>query len=66
MPYSLQGRDFDHLSHPLFYDYARRDAFALGAEPEIFDEFPPKKLEGLDQFGRWCPLPNRNSRILEL
>ena len=69
---SLVGRDFDYLDHPLFFDYARGalaagvgEAGLLDDEPELLVEFPPKVLAGLDAGGRWCPLPNRASRMLE-
>jgi hypothetical protein len=70
---SLQARDYDYLNHPLFFDYARgalaedhAEMFGLAVDQEILREFPPKKLQGLDACGRWRPLPNRVSRILEL
>jgi hypothetical protein len=69
---SLQARDFDYLEHPMFYPYARGIMAARIGEPGLWDdeelqkEFPAKKLPGLDAQGRWCPLPNRASKILEL
>jgi hypothetical protein len=70
---SLEGRDFDYLDHPEFFTYARgalaagtAGAFGLTADEEIFAEFPPKRLPGLNAHGCWRPLPNRVSRILKL
>jgi hypothetical protein len=70
---SLQARDFDYLEHPLFGDYARGLLAAgvgqvglLEDEPGLLREFPPKPLPGLDAQGRWRPLPNRASQVLEL
>jgi hypothetical protein len=70
---SLQARDFDYLNHPLLFDYARGMLAAgvvgeagLLADAEVLAEFPPRPLPGLDAQGRWHPLPNRASRLLEL
>jgi len=69
---SLQGRDFDYLGHPLFYDYARGAMAAahLGEtgllnDRKLLVEYPPKLLAGLDEQGRWRPLPNRTSQLIE-
>jgi len=69
--YSLQGRDFDYLGHPLLYDYCRGAMAAQFGEAGVWEdrqllaEFPPKPLPGLDEQGRWRPLPNRDSRLIE-
>jgi hypothetical protein len=69
--YSLQARDFDYLGHPLFFDYCRGAMAAhlgeagLWDDRELLAEFPPKALPGLDEQGRWRPLPNRESRLIE-
>jgi|SRR5262249_12487698 len=68
---SLQARDFDCLSHPLIFDYARgimadpRTHEDLRMDPTLLAEFPPKELAGLDEHGRWRPLRHRESRLLE-
>ena len=69
--YSLQARDYDYLGHPLFFDFARGAMAAhlgeacLWDDRELLAEFPPKPLPGLDELGRWRPLPNRASRLIE-
>ena len=70
--YSLQGRDFDYLGHPLFFDYARGVMASshvgergLHIDAELVAEFPAKELPGLDELGRWRPLPNRASKLIE-
>ena len=69
--YSLQGRDFDYLGHPLFFDYARGAMAAhlgevgLQTDRKLLAEFPPKEFPGLDDQGRWRPLPNRASKLIE-
>jgi len=70
--YSLQARDFDYLGHPLFFDFARGVMASahvgergLREDPQLLEEFPPKELPGLDEQGRWRPLPNRASRLIE-
>jgi len=69
---SLQGRDFDHLGHPLFFDFARGVMASshvgergLHVASELLAEFPPKPLPGLDEQGRWRPLLNRASKLIE-
>jgi hypothetical protein len=68
---SLQARDFNYLSHPLFFDYARgvlaspRTKDYLREDWALLAEFPPKELAGLDEHCRWRPLPNRVSRLIE-
>jgi hypothetical protein len=69
--YSLQGRDFNFLEHPLFYDYCRGAMAAhlgeagLQNDRKLLAEFPPKPLAGLDAQGHWRPLPNRASKLIE-
>jgi len=68
---SLEGRDYDYLGHPQLFDHAR----ALMADPRTLEylrenpmmraEFPPKPIAGLDDYGRWRPLPNRASKLIE-
>src|SRR5262249_40445767 len=68
---SLQGRDFDYLGHRLFYDYARGAMAAhlgetgLQNDRKLLAEFSPKLLAGLDERGRWRPLSNRASKLIE-
>jgi hypothetical protein len=68
---SLQGRDFDYLTHPLYFDYARGVLASehakdyLREDPDLLREFPPKELGGLDERCRWRPLPNRLSQLIE-
>src|SRR5262245_48663642 len=68
---SLQGRDYDYLGHLLFFDYARavmadpRTPEYLREDPALRAEFPAKPIAGLDERGRWRPLPTRVSQILE-
>jgi hypothetical protein len=51
---SLRGLNFDYLTHPLFFDYARgvlahpQCPDHLRDEEELLAEFPPKPLPGLD------------------
>jgi hypothetical protein len=69
--FSLQGRDYDYLSHPQLFDYCRalmadpRIPQYLREDPALRAEFPPKPIAGLDDQGRWRPLPNRASQIIE-
>jgi hypothetical protein len=70
--YSLQGRDFNYLEHPLFFDFARGVMASahvgergLHVDSELLAEFPAKELPGLDELGRWRPLPNRASKLIE-
>jgi hypothetical protein len=71
--YSLQGRDFHYLEHPLFFDFARGVMASahvgergLHVDSELLAEFPAKELPGgLDEVGRWRPLPNRASKLIE-
>lgn len=67
---SLKARDYDFLGHPLFFDYCR----GRMADPrtpdylrtkEMLQKFPEKPLVGLDKHGRWRPLPNRASKLIE-
>src|SRR5262245_53021374 len=66
---SLQGRDYDFLGHPQFFDYARAvmadPRFECLRDPELQREFPEKPLVGLDGRGRWRPLPDRASKLIE-
>jgi hypothetical protein len=51
---SLRGLNFDYLTHPLLFDYARgvlahpQCPDHLRDEEELLAEFPPKPLPGLD------------------
>jgi hypothetical protein len=68
---SLQGRDFDYLTHPQLFDYCRavmadpRTREYLREDPGLRAEFPAKPIAGLDAQGRWRPLPNRTSQLFE-
>jgi len=68
---SLQARDYDFLGHPLLFDYARgvmanpRIRACLRNDPEMQREFPERPLVGLDDRGRWRPLPDRASKLIE-
>jgi hypothetical protein len=68
---SLLGRDYDFWGHPQFLDHARavmadpRTPAYLREDRELREAFPPKPLAGLDEHGRWRPLPNRASRLIE-
>jgi hypothetical protein len=68
---SLQGRDYDFLGHPLLYDYARgkmadpRTREYLREDLALRAEFPAEPLAGFDERGRWRPLPNRASKLIE-
>jgi hypothetical protein len=69
---SLQGRDYDFLTHPLFFDYCRgiMGTFSsvhdyLRNDPDLQKEFPERPLSGLDQFGRWRPKMDRAGRQFE-
>ena len=70
--YSLQGRDFDVLGHPLLFDFCRgmmaspHTEKSLRESPRLRAEFPPKELRGLNEVGRWRPLPNRASKLIEV
>jgi len=69
--YSLQGRDYDFRDHPLLYDYSRGVLASphteqyLRGDLDLLAEFPPKELPELDEQGRWRPLPNRASKLIE-
>src|SRR5262249_42150258 len=69
--YSLQARDFDYLSHPQLFDYARgvmasqQTKKYLREDPSLLAEFPPKELAGLDKHCRWRPLRHRTSQLIE-
>lgn len=68
---SLRARDYDYLGHPLFFDYVRgrmadpRTPDCLRDDPKLQREFPEKPLIGLDKHGRWRPLPDRASKLVE-
>jgi hypothetical protein len=68
---SLLGRDFDYLGHPQLFDHARavmadpHTPEYLREDPRLREEFSPKPIAGLDEHGRWRPLPNRASRLIE-
>jgi len=68
---SLEGRDYDYLGHPQLFDHARalmadpRTLEHLREDPMMRAEFPPKPIAGLDDYGRWRPLPNRASKLIE-
>jgi hypothetical protein len=67
---SLDGRDYNYLEHPQFFDHGRA-VMADPRTPEYLREdadlqilFPPKPLAGLDEHQRWRPLPDRISQLL--
>jgi len=68
---SLHARDFDFLRHPLLYDYCRgrmadpRTPEYLREDFALQKEFPGKPIAGLDEQGRWRPLPDRASKLIE-
>jgi hypothetical protein len=61
---SLRQLEFDYLTHPLFFDYARGVmAHPDGPDhllhmPEVLLDFPPKELPGLVDGFNWLP-PDR-------
>jgi hypothetical protein len=67
---SLAGRDFHYLGHPQFLDYGRavmadpRTPEYLREDPILQIHFPPRPIAGLDEHGRWRPLPDRTSQLL--
>jgi hypothetical protein len=67
---SLEGRDYNYLEHPQFFDYGRavmadpRTPEHLREDPDLQIHFPPKPLAGLDEHQRWRPLPDRVSQLL--
>jgi len=67
---SLRARDYDYLGHPPFFNYCQgrmadlRTPEYLRSE-EMLREFPEKPLAGLNERGRWRPLPDRASKLLE-
>jgi len=70
---SLQGRDYEFLGHPGFFRYCRGVMAAeyprsnyLREDPALQIEFPPKELAGLDEYCRWRPLRDRDSKLIEL
>jgi hypothetical protein len=64
-------RDYDCLGHPQLFDYCRavmadpRTHKGLREDPVLRAEFSAKPLAGLDEQGRWRPLQNRASQLIE-
>jgi hypothetical protein len=68
---SVRGWSFDIQTHPPFVTYVR-GALAAGIgeigllddEPWLLEDFPPKRLPGLDAQGQWRPLPGSQAKVL--